>query len=47
VFDGKDGQLYVVRMNLSNLAKTLQGDLAKAMTEVGAEEDALYKDILK
>ena len=47
VFDGKDGQRYVVRMNLSNLAKTLQGDLAKAMTEVGAEEDALYKDILK
>lgn len=47
VFDGKDGKLYVVRMNLSNLAKTLQGDLAKAMAEVGAEEDVLYKDILK
>jgi uncharacterized protein (DUF302 family) len=47
VFDGKDGQLYVVRMNLTNLAKTLQGDLAKAMAEVGAEEDALYKGILE
>lgn len=47
VFDGKDGKLYVVRMNLSNLAKTLPGDLAKAMAEVGAEEDALYKDILE
>jgi len=47
VFDGKDGKLYVVRMNLTNLAKTLQGDLAKAMTEVGAEEDALYKSIFK
>jgi uncharacterized protein (DUF302 family) len=47
VFDGKDGKLYVVRMNLSNLAKTLPGDLAKAMAEVGAEEDALYKDVLE
>lgn len=47
VFDGKDGTVYVVRMNVSNVAKTLQGDLAKAMTEVGAEEDALYKDILE
>ncbi len=47
VFDGKDGQLYVVRMNLTNLAKTLPGDLAKAMAELGAEEEALYKDILQ
>jgi uncharacterized protein (DUF302 family) len=47
VFDGKDGKLYVMRMNLTNLAKTLQGDLAKAMAEVGAEEEALYKSILE
>jgi uncharacterized protein (DUF302 family) len=47
VFDGKDGKLYVVRMNLTNLAKTLPGDLAKAMAEVGAEEEALYKNILE
>ncbi len=47
VFDGKDGQLYVVRMNLTNLAKTLPGDLAKAMAELGAEEEALYKAILQ
>jgi uncharacterized protein (DUF302 family) len=47
VFDGKDGKLYVMRMNLTNLSKTLQGDLAKAMAEVGAEEEALYKDILE
>ena len=47
VFDGKDGTVYVVRMNVANVAKTLQGDLAKAMAEVGAEEDALYKDILE
>lgn len=47
VFDGKDGKIYVMRMNLANMAKTLQGDLAKAMAEVAAEEDALYKDILE
>ena len=47
VFDGKDGKLYVMRMNLTNLAKTLTGDLAKAMAEVGAEEEALYKSILE
>lgn len=47
VFDGQDGKLYVVRMNLTNLAKTLPGDLAKAMAEVGAEEEALYKSILE
>jgi uncharacterized protein (DUF302 family) len=47
VFDGQDGKLYVVRMNLTNLAKTLPGDLAKAMAEVGAEEEALYKNILE
>lgn len=44
VFDGKDKKVYVMRMNLANLAKTLQGDLAKAMAEVAAEEEALYKD---
>ncbi len=47
VFDGKDGKVYVMRMNLANLAKAMQGDLAKAMAEVAAEEDALYKDILE
>ena len=47
VFEGKDGTVYVVRMNVANVAKTLQGDLAKAMAEVGAEEHALYKDILE
>jgi len=44
VFDGKDGKIYIMRMNLANMAKTLQGDLAKAMAEVAAEEEALYKD---
>jgi len=47
VFDGKDGKLYVMRMNLSNLAKTLPGELGKAMAEVGAEEEALYKNIVE
>ncbi len=47
VFDGKDGKVYVMRMNLANMARTMQGDLAKAMAEVAAEEDALYKDIVE
>ncbi len=47
VFDGKDGKIYVMRMNLATLAKAMQGDLAKAMGEVVAEEEALYKDILE
>lgn len=47
VFDGKDGKIYLMRMNLSNLAKTMQGELATAIGEVAAEEDALYKDIIE
>ena len=47
VFDGKDGKIYVMRMNLANMAKTLPGDLGKAMAEVAVEEDALYKDIVE
>lgn len=47
IFDGKDGKVYVMRMNLANLAKAMQGDLGKAMAEVATEEDALYKDILE
>lgn len=47
VFDGKDGKVHLMRMNLSNVAKGLQGDVAKAMTEVGGEEDALYKGIVE
>jgi uncharacterized protein (DUF302 family) len=47
VFDGKDNKVYVMRMNLANVAKTMQGDLAKAMAEVAAEEEALYKDIME
>ncbi|MEW5787733.1 MAG: DUF302 domain-containing protein [Pseudomonadota bacterium] len=47
VFDGRDGKIYVMRMNLGNMAKAMQGELAKALAEVAAEEDALYKDILE
>lgn len=47
VFEGVDGRIYVMRMNVSGLAKAMQGDLAKAMAEVGAEEDALYQGILQ
>lgn len=47
VFEGKDGKIYVVRMNVTSLAKVMQGEVAKALAEVGAEEDALYRDIVQ
>lgn len=47
VFEGKDGKTYVMRMNLSAMAKFLQGDLARAMAEVGAQEDELLKGLLQ
>lgn len=48
VFEDKDGKTMVVRMNTSNMAKLVKDPaLAKALADVGAEEDAVYKDILK
>jgi uncharacterized protein (DUF302 family) len=48
VFEGKDGKTYLVRMNTANMAKLMQeAAVAKAMAEVGAEEEALYKDIVQ
>jgi len=45
VFESKDGKAYVMRMNLTDMAKLLEGDLARTMAEIGAEEDALFKPI--
>lgn len=48
VFEDKDGKTMVLRMNTSNMAKLVkEPTLAKALAEIGAEEDAVYKDILK
>jgi uncharacterized protein (DUF302 family) len=47
VFEGQDGKIFVVRMNTPILAKTLQGDAAKVMLEVAAEEDAVMKGIVE
>ena len=48
IFEGKDGKTYLVRMNTANMAKLMQdATVAKAMAEVGAEEEALYKDIVQ
>lgn len=47
VFEGKDGAVHLVRMNVSNVARAMQGDLARTLAEIGAEEDALYKDIVE
>ncbi len=47
VFEGKDGKTNVVRLNLHTLARGMQGELARVLAELAAEEDALYKDILE
>lgn len=45
VFEGRDGKTYTVRMNSGLLAKGLQGDAAKLMAGIGADEDAILKGI--
>jgi len=47
VFEGQDSKVYVVRMNTPILAKTLQGDAAKVMLDIAAEEDAVLKGIVE
>jgi len=48
VFEGKDGKTMVVRMNTANMAKLVpEPALAKVMAEIGAEEEAMYKDIVQ
>ena len=47
VFEGGDGKINVVRMNLHTLARGMQGELSKVLGELAAEEDALYKGILE
>jgi len=46
VFEGSDGKINVVRLNLHTLAKGMQGDLSRVLGELAAEEDALYKGTL-
>ena len=47
VFEGSDGKINVVRMNLHTLAKGMQGDLSKVLAELATEEDALYKGVVE
>lgn len=48
VFEDKDGKTMVVRMNTANMAKLVQDPaLAKALAEIGGEEEAVYKGILQ
>ena len=48
VFEGKDGKTMLVRMNTANMAKLVQEPaLAKVLSEIGAEEEVVYKDILQ
>lgn len=48
VFEGKDGKTMVVRMNTTNMSKLVpDASLARALAEIGAEEEALFKTILQ
>ena len=48
VFEGKDHKIMVVRMNTSNMAKLVPDPaLAKTLAEIGAEDIAVYQDILQ
>lgn len=44
---GQDGKVYVMRMNLHTLAKGTQGELAKVLGELAAEEDAVYHGLVE
>jgi uncharacterized protein (DUF302 family) len=49
VFEDKTGEVHFMRMNTSAMAKLVQGGegLSRLLTEIGAEEDALYKGLTK
>jgi uncharacterized protein (DUF302 family) len=47
VFNGNDGKVNVVRMNLHTLSRGMQGDLSRVLGEIAAEEDALYQGLLE
>lgn len=48
VFEDANGKVMLVRMNTANMAKLVQEPaLSKALAEIGAEEDAVFKDILR
>lgn len=46
VFQDKEGKVQVVRLNTSLFAKAMQGDPARVMAEVAAEEEAMLKGIV-
>lgn len=48
VFEDTSGKTMVVRMNTANMAKLVQDQaLSKALAEIGAEEETVFKDILQ
>lgn len=47
VFEGRDGKTYVTRMNSGLLAKGLQGEPARLMAGLGADEETILKGILE
>jgi uncharacterized protein (DUF302 family) len=45
VYDDKDGKARIIKLNTSLIAKASQGEVAKVIAEVAAEEDALLQGI--
>lgn len=47
VFEAKDGKVQVMRLNTGMLAKGTQGDTAKVLAQVAAEEEAVLQGIVQ
>lgn len=46
VFEAKDGKVQIMRLNTGLLAKGMQGETAKVLAQVAAEEEALLQGIV-
>lgn len=47
IFEGKDGKVFVVRLNTPMFAKSLKGQAAMALADISAEEDNMLKGIVE
>ncbi len=47
VFEAKDGKIQVMRLNTGMLAKGMQGDTAKVLAQIAAEEEAVLAGVVQ
>lgn len=47
IYDDKDGKARIIKLNTGLIAKASQGEVAKVMADVAAEEDALLQGIIQ